>query len=416
MNGMKRHFSMAWRNIMRRRRRTLITAATVAGGLLISLTFTGTADWSYANMIDTSAKMGYGHVTVAPRDYFESPTINKRIHNCDAIRETVLRDGGVVDAVVRIFGQGMFATASKSVGGTMIGIDPAHDSAQRNVFISALKEGKLFTGADDPEVVIGMKLAEKLNLHIGKKLIYTSADINGEIFSGMARVGGIFRTGAETVDGGVILLPIDRLRHALHYGPQDATLIAAFIDDQRRAPEISSRLATRLRLKNAEILPWPQTQAELAGLISIDHASNVLYQFFVGLLVAAGILDTILMSVLERKHEFGVMLAVGMDPKKLFLLVLAESFYIGVLGLVIGGLIAVPWYWFMHQTGIDLASYIPEGYDAGGVPLETVLKMRLYWESLVVIMAGVFSLTLAAGLYPAWKASRIPPVESMRGI
>ncbi len=416
MNGVARHFTMAWRNIMRRKRRTLITAASVASGFLIALTFTGTADWSYTNMIDTSAKMGYGHVTVSPEGYFESPTVEKRIHGSAAIRDAVLRGGGVDDAVIRIFGQGMFATAAKSVGGTLIGIDPAHDSAERNVFINALNEGRLFTGADDPEVVIGKKLAEKLNLRIGKKLVYTSADVNGEIFSGMARVGGIFRTGVDAVDGGVILLPIDRLRHALHYDPQDATLIAVFIGDQRRAPETSGRLAAHLRLQGAEVLPWRQTQAELAGLISIDRAIGVLFQFFVGLLVAAGILDTTLMSVLERKHEFGVMLAVGMAPKNLFLLVLTESFYIGVLGLAIGGLIAIPWYWFMYHTGIDLRGYIPEGYDAGGVPMELALKMRLYWERIAAITAGVFLLTLAAGLYPAWKASRIPPMESIRNI
>ena len=171
-----------------------------------------------------------------------------------------------------------------------------------------------------------------------------------------------------------------------------------------------------LQKPELEIMTWEQTQADLAGLIAIDRAGNYLMQFLIGLLIAAGIVNTMLMSVLERTKEFGMMMAVGMSPKQVVQMILIESFWIGIIGLILGIIITSPWYFFMSRYGLDLSIFIGEDYSAGGVLVGPVLKFRLFKESAFVILASIFLLAIVAGLYPAWKAGRIPPVASIRNL
>ena len=406
----------AWRNLWRRKRRTLITAFSIGFGVLLSVTFTGTGDYSYTKMINTSATMGLGHITVEPHDYNETPALDKRLLNTDEIRERLLTIPGVNDAVVRIMGQAMLASANKTIGGMFMGIDPIQESEDRNLFLRSIVKGRLFSDTDGRGVVVGSKVAEKLNLRIGKKLVYTTTDVSGEIVSEIARVAGIFKTGVSEVDGSMIILPIDRVRAALSYAAEDATLVAVVIDDQRRAERMRDRITAAVGNPLREVLSWKQTQAELAGLITLDKSGNYIMQVLVGLLIAAGILNTLLMSVMERTREFGVMMAVGMSPSALFRLVIMESLWLAILGIALGIIITVPWYAYMYYTGIDFSGAIGSDYSASGVILDPLVKIRLFKESAIAIITGVFTLSILSGIYPALRAARVPPVESLKAL
>jgi len=407
-------FTMTWRNLSRRKRRTLISAFTVAGGVFFSVAFTATGDYAYTNMINTSATMGFGHVTVEPEGYNLSPTLQKRIGGANAIREKALKIEGVTDAVVRITGQAMFASAAKSVGGVFIAVDPSQESPENNIYLRSMVEGSMLDKTDGRQVVVGWKMAKKMNLRVGKKLVYTTTDINGEIVSEVGRISGIFKTGVDAVDGSIALIPIDKMRSILHYGPDEATLVSVFIDDQRFAGQMRDVIASSLGMKGVDILTWSQTQADMAGIIAIDRRMNYLSQFLVGLVIAAGILNTMFMSVLERKREFGIMMAVGITPGRLFRLVLLESFWLGLLGVIMGALITIPAYIYMSNVGIDLSSLVEDGADVGGVLIDPIMKYRLYKQSVAAILSGVFALTILAGLYPAFKAGRVAPVENLK--
>ena len=404
---------LAWRNLLRRRRRTLLTAFSVGGGMWVALTFTGITNYSLADMLNTSAQMGLGHVTIEPTGFLDSPSAAKRFAMDGRQLAAAGTAPGVTRAIPRIMAEGMIATASKTVGGSLIGIDPARESAGYNFFLKSMVSGRLFPRAEESGVVVGAKLAEKLNLKIGKKLVYTTTDVNGNIVSELARVTGIFQTGSDAADGAIILLPIDKLRRLLGYAEKEVTLVAVFLDSERHAEKVRSAIASHA-FPGTETWIWNETQAEIAGAIAIKRTSNAFFEFFIGLLVAAGILDTILTGVLERKHEFGVMLAVGSSPGFLFRMVLMESFFIGALGIALGVLINLPFYIYLSHWGYDLSSFLPPGYEVNRVPIEYVIKVIYYPEDITGIAAVIFILTLLAGLYPAWKASRIPPVESIR--
>jgi putative ABC transport system permease protein len=408
---------MAWRNLWRRKRRTMITAFSIAFGVLLSVTFTGIADYSYNSAINSGADLGFGHLTIEPEGYNDNPTLDKRLHNVETLRSRAAGMPGVTGATAKIVGQGMFASAVKNVGGTFMGIDPTRESPVNNLFIRSLVEGNLFLSTGDRLAIVGTGMAKKLNLKIGKKLVYTVTDIHGEIVSDIARVSGIFRTGSDEMDGAVVLLPIDRVRATLNYNTGEASIVSLFIEDQRRAGRIRDRIAPTVAGTGAVILAWYDTQPDLSAVIAMDKTGHYLIQILVGLVIAAGILNTILMSVLERTREFGVMMAVGMSPGRLFRLIVIESLLIGLLGLAVGVILTVPWYAYMNRVGIDFSNLLEGGYSiGGGAMVEPVIRIRLYWDTVAMILVAVFTVSLTAGLYPAYRAGRIPPVETLKAL
>jgi len=407
---------MSWRNLWRRKRRTYITLLSIGFGVLLSVTLTGIADDSYTKMINTSAVMGLGHITIEPRGYNDTPSLDKRLSHTTSKKEDLLHLEGVKNALIRIMGQAMFASASKSIGGAFMAIDPNAESAANDLFIGSIVRGQLFSDKDVQGAVVGDRVAEKLNLTLGKKLVYTTTDVHGEIVSEIARVTGIFKTGVSEVDGSMILLPINRARKVLSYEPEDATMISLVIKDQRNSRFMRDRIHIRLNNPDLDVLSWRETQSEVASIITIDKAGNRIIQVLIGLLIAAGILNTLLMSVMERTREFGVMMAVGMSPFTLFRLVIMESLWFAVLGLILGVIITIPWYAFMYYHGIDFSGMIGTDYSASGVLINPLVKIILYRSSAVWILAALFTLTILSGIYPAWRAGRIPPVESLKEI
>ena len=406
--------TLAWRNLWRHKRRTLITASSIAFGVLLAVTFTGAGDYFHTRMIDAGANMGMGHITIAAQDYNRAPSSQKPIKGSNTLQVLIADLPEVTSVVARIQGQAMFASARKSVGGTFIAIDPSQESANNNLFIESLIEGAMLSQTAGKGIVMGVGLVRKLKLNLGKKVVYTTTDINGDIVSAVARVSGIFRTGVAEVDGGMALLPIQSVQKVLGYASDEVSLLAISLGDQRLSHALRDKMQGQPEFEHVEVLNWQQTQPDLAGMIAVDKSANRISQLMISLLIAAGILNTMLMSVLERSREFGVMMALGMSPRGLFSLVILESFWLAVVGLIIGIIITIPWYLHMAETGIDLTSAYGDDFSFGGVLLDTVFKIRLFKESIIVILIGLFGLALLSGVYPAWRAGRIPPVESLK--
>lgn len=323
---------------------------------------------------------------------------------------------GIADATVRITGQAMFASAHKSVGGAFIAVDPAFETAANNLLMRSIVKGEMLSDKASRGIVIGSRLAKKLQVKIGKKVVYTTTDAEGEIVSNIARVKGIFTTGENTIDGIMVLLPISTVQKTLNYASDEATVIAVIIKDQRHAESMRDDVAALPEAKDVAVLTWKKSQPDLAAVVAFDKAGNYISQFLVGLLIAVGILNTMLMSVLERTREFGVMMAVGMSPKVLFRLVMVESFWLTIVGLILGIIITAPWYYFLYHFGIDFSGAFGNDFSYGGVLVDPVFKARLFKESIMAILGSLFMLALLAGLYPAWRAGRVPPVESLKTI
>lgn len=407
---------LAWRNLWRNKRRTLITLLTVSFGVFLSVTFTGVGGYMYTLIIDSGVKAGLGHLTVQKEGMQENPSLKKRIRGWEKARELALEKGATA-AVPRIQGPAMFSTATRSLGGLFVALDPAMETGSTSQFLESLKEGAMFEGPEGEGAVIGAKMAEKLKLKLGKKMVVTFTDIHGETASLLTRISGIFKTGVDEADNALVLLPLNSAAQGLGYAPGEVGALAVFLKDQRGAKGMAEILRQELALQDAEIMTWTETQRDLAELVKVDKAFNYFFQLVLGLLVAIGILNTVLMSVMERKREFGVMLALGLSPGLLFRLVVLESLCLGLAGLGLGSLLSTPWVLFLAGPGLDLsASVAPDGIDAGSVLIKPIYHILLYPQHAAVIGLTLLTLTLLAGIYPAWKAGRVPPLESIRNL
>lgn len=410
--------NLAWRNLWRRRRRTWITGGSIGFGIMLAVTFTGTGDYTYTNMIDSGARMGTGHVTLHQKEYNSSPSIDKRFVLEPDLLTTVGSTAYVNAVYPRINGTAVFSSAVKAVGGAFFAIDFARESGDNNIFIKSLKQGHL-PAADDPYgVIVGEGLAEKLGLRIGRKLVYTITDVNGEIAGDVGRVRGVFRTGMSAVDDAMAVMWLNKARTTAGYTQNEITSLVLLLSDQRKSESVKEKIATRIAANNdwsdIAVYTWKETQRQLYGLIKLDRQSNYIFQALILMIIGAGIFNTVLVSVMERRREFGVMLSLGLAPSRLFNLVVLESVFMSVVGIIIGTIITTPWFAYLYYVGLDFSEIIGTDYTAGGVLIDPIIHIRLFPESVAAILSGIVGITVISGLYPAWKAGRLVPVEVLR--
>ena len=405
---------MAWRNLGRNRRRTLLTLASIAFGVFLAIFSMASQDRNWQDMIDLGARMGGGHVTVQHSEYLDTPSLSRTVTGTDALIAASLGDAEVDRALARISGQLMVSTARESYGSAFIAFDPEAEDATTLSYLEAVSEGEMFAADDATGMVIGAQLAQNLGAELGDRVVYTATDRNGDIVAGLGRVRGILRTGAPSIDVGMVLLPIEAVRGVLGFAPDESTQVALFIADHRRSEALATRLQERLG-NDAAAIPWFEGRPDLYTFIAMKVGGGVIMIGIIALMVAAGIFNTVFVSVMERLREFGIMMAVGFSPAKLFRLVVYESVWLGVIGLVLAAVLTIGPYLYLSRVGIDMGAMIGDSpTEISGVAMASQLRFGIYPENAVRIVALAFAAVVLAGIYPAWRAGRVEPVESIR--
>jgi ABC-type lipoprotein release transport system permease subunit len=309
----------------------------------------------------------------------------------------------------------MLSTAGDTFGAAFMAIDPATEDESTLSLIEGLTEGNMFETSRDKGIILGERLAQNLGAQMGNRVVYTMTDVTGEIVSGLARLSGIVSTGAPGVDAGICLLPIDTVRGVLGYAPDEAIQVAVFIDDQRRSDQVARALQEN-NGSGVAALPWSELQPELAALIAMKIGGARFMELLIAVLVAAGIFNTLFVSVMERLREFGIMMAIGFSPGKLFRLVMMESLWLAVVGLVAAFFVTIGPYKYLASTGIDYSAFLGEegNVEMAGIALSTTIRVGIFPENLAVIVVAAIIAVLLSGLYPAWKAGHVEPVETIR--
>ncbi len=408
-------YRMAWRNLWRHRMRTALTLVAIGFGSFFAVIMTATQDRSFSDFIDTAARLGSGHVTVQHPEYADSPTLTHTVRATDDKRAAAKADRRVSTAVDRTSGMTMLSTSDDSFGALFIAFDPAAETEQTMRFRDAIVAGEMLPSADARGIVLGSTLARNLGAELGDKVVFTLTDRHGEIVAGMERLTGIVTTHTPSLDVGMALLPLGTVRHVLGYDPTEATQVAVFLSDSRRSDAVAERLAPLV--PDAVVLTWDKVLPEIRSFIAMKVGGGRVMAVIVAILVCAGIFNTLFVSVMERVREFGIMRALGYSAGQLFRLVMWESAWLAVLGMVTGVLLTLPVYLPLARHGIDLSgAFSQEGQaiDIAGVGFDPIMRIGIFPEHAVFIALAILLATLAAGLYPAWKVGRIEPVESIK--
>ena len=404
---------LAWRNLWRNRRRTLITLSSIVFGVFLAILMTAMQDKNWAQMIDLAARLGTGHVTIQHVDYQDAPSLSRSVTGVEELAATVRAKSEAVRVAPRISGNLMLSTARESFGAGFLAYDPALDDETTLAVLGGVAEGEPFETADDKGILLGARLGENLRAELGDKVVYTLTDKEGEITSGLARVRGLVRTGSPAVDAGMALLPIGSVRELVGYGEDEATQLAVFVEDHRQSD------ATALTLQGeiggpVSVLAWRKARPELATFIAMKVGGALVFQLLVAVLVAAGIFNTLFVSVMERVREFGIMLAIGWSPGRLFRMVMWESLWLALVGLALAALVTIGPYLYLASNGIDYSAFMGDGMDIAGVGMSSVLLVGIYGRNLALIGVAAFLAVVLSGVYPAWRAGRVDPIETIQ--
>jgi len=406
--------TLAWRNIWRNRRRTLITRAAIALSVTLVQAFHNRSHGVYQRMIASGVRAGSGHLAIYRDSYVDSRD-DRLSWQLGTLAQQAGRLAGVEAVLPRVYLAGMAQSSRESRGILLTGIDPAVERPV-NPFLKGLDTSHLPRAGSGRDALLGARLLRELKLKAGQKFVITVQNRDGELVSELFRVRGVIETGLKDVDGSLVM--VGRQKAADMGGiPGEVHELAVILDrpdrDRSVGPALERLVAER---KELAVVPWDRAMPNLANAIKLDYASQKFIFLIILLIVTIGVVNTQLMSVMERFREFGVILAVGATPGRLRLLVLLESLMLGLTAMLLGTLLGSIATLYLVRVGIDLRDFVPETLEFGGVIFEPVLRAAWDVGYMAQIALYVVILSLLAALYPARKAGRIQPVEAMRKV
>ncbi len=403
-------FKMAWKNIWRNKVRTLIILISIVLGI-----WAGTFILAYAfGLIEQRVNdaIGYevSHLQIHQPDYLLDNDPQFVIKKSTDLLNTIKKDERVKAASQRTLVHAMLATASNNAGAKTMGIEPQGENTVTQI-ASCIVDGEYLEDSDKNKILIGKKLAEKLKLKIRSKIVLTFQDTDKNIVSAAFRVKGVFSTynaGLEQSTIYALKKDLDRLlnlkqeAHEIAILLQGADLVTDFTQEQK------SKFAA------LSIRTWSEIVPELALMTNSLDQYLVIFLLIILLALSFGIINVMLMAVLERVREIGMLMAIGMSKLRLFFMVVLETCLVFCLAAPLGLLLAFGVITYLQNTGLDLSSAYGESYGALG--FRTIIYPQLQAVYYLRIMLMVAVTAILASIYPAYTALRLEPVEAIRKI
>jgi ABC-type lipoprotein release transport system permease subunit len=403
------YFQLAWRNIWRNPRRTTVIMTAVIIGvwsmILLGALMQGIADEMVRNGIATLT----GDIQVHHKGYRSDPVIENSITEPQVV-ETAL--GTILPAAAlwapRVRVNAIASNARHSSGVTLVGIDPGREA--RVSFIGkAIAQGRYLKLDDTYGAVVGEALAEKFETRLGHKLVLMSEDTGGEIASRAFRIVGVFRAEMKATEKQFLFVTMPAAQHMLKL-KKGISEVSIILPGQQQADEVAAALKNALPSTEYEVQTWQELLPFVTAVLKMYDAFIFLWFLVTFIAMGFGIVNTLLMAVFERIREFGLLKALGMKPWWIVKEVLAESFFLLILGMAIGNSLGFLSIFALSASGIDLSS-LAAGLEFVGMP--RVIYPIIQGKDVIMANLVVFILGLLVSAYPAVKAARFTPVEAM---
>ena len=411
---------LAWRNVWRNPRRTALSVAATVFAVVLVMLSVAMAAGVHEKMIEDAVRMASGHVAISGEGYRDAMTLEEFVPWDREIAAAVSGIEGAEGAAPRIssFALASFGDASRGV--MVLGIDPEREREVTN-WHERIVEGRYLPSerGDRRPLVLGRRLANHLAVGLGDDVLLYGVAYTLETAYELFEVVGIMRLPDRRLERSLALIHFDDARDFYVYGDR-ASEIALLAKSAAATPELEK--ATRAALEPLarergvpiEILGYPALMPELVQLILIDDAGMYILLAILIVVVGFGILNTILMAILERSHELGVIRALGLRPSRLFLMIYYESILLAGVGLAVGLAIAIPALALLDGHIFLMGGDIATATELFG--MEPTLVFKLKPMNPIGSAITVFAVASIAALYPAWKASSSSPLDAMRSI
>ena len=401
----------AWRNLWRHTRRTVITLISISFGLTLAMTFLTLGNGAYQSLIDKGARLYGGHFSVEHPEYLESASVDLRIQVDEAVRQKLTSHTNIKTTKALVMGQGIAKSGRGASGVQVLGVEPKIEETFSPVAESII-EGSYLEAKDKNKVVIGSKLARELKVKVGKKLIVSTNDVDGNLVEELFRVKGIFSLGSPEMDGYLIQIPIETARRLYGMQPNEMSQLGIIAKTSKALQDEIAFTRTLFPKQDVTIRLWDEVLTSLAAFIRMDKTSNFIFNGIICFLGLFTIWNTILMSVLERKREFAVMLALGTSPRLIQTQVIGEAFFLGLLGTLIGLGLGGLSCWALQTLGVPIP--LEESTTVGGFPFPTHVYGRLWPEAYAIFAGAIFVSTILMSLFASRHVHQIPVADVLR--
>ena len=399
---------IAWRNIWRSRIRSFVVIGAVFLGV-----------WAFISMMAITFSISLGYVD----DAIRFQTSHLQVHHpqfgddkasefslAEDAYENIKQTENIKAITKRTIVTGMVRSSRGARGIIIKGVDPLTEVNVSEISESLI-EGKFFTDGKKNEIIISQEIAEKLKLKLRKKLVLQFQDLNKDIVSASFRVAGIFKTGNNITDLSMLMVNSKDLNRLLG----DVTIfheVAILLDDPAKQLLTTQDLISKAN-PNTLVENYRQISPEVQLYESQIYISVSILMFIFMLALIFGIINTMLMAVLERSRELGMLMAIGMNKLRVFIMIVLETIMLGTIGAPLG--MAAGWLTvkYLNKRGLDFSEY-SEGTEAFGI--KSFLRPELDGEIYFILMVAVFITALLASIYPALRAIKLRPIEAIRKI
>jgi putative ABC transport system permease protein len=406
--------TLAWRNVWRNKRRTLITAASILFAVLLSSFMQSIQKGAWDRMVDNVVNFHFGYLQIHAKGYWEEQSINKAFEEDGPWKEQVGEMENVKAIVPRLESFALAANGNNTKGVLVVGTDPESEN-QMTGFKDRVTKGEFFE-PDEPAVMIAEGVEENLGISIGDTLILISQGYHGVNAAGKYLVKGTIKFGSPELNKQMVYLPLKIAQQ--FYGAEGMlTSVAIQVDNKDLVGPVKEKMQNNLDTASTyEVMDWQAMMPELVEAREVDTAGNVIVLFILYVIIAFGIFGTILMMTKEREYEFGILLAIGMRRLRIGLMVWLEIVFLGLIGSFAGIIASLPLVYYFNLNPVDFSKIskdMQQAYEKFG--FEPIFPTAFEWDIFLWQAVIVFILTSIMAMYPLTKIRKLKAVQAMRG-
>lgn len=401
-------FKIAWRNILRNKRRSAITIFAVSFGLGAVIFLWSFVDGFQYQMEESIKTIITGDIQIYPQGAEGLYNVNLLLENPEEVRSVLNNTPLVAKKVERVLASGIVSSANNSLMTFVVGMDPTQEKNFTNK--NLIVKGRTLVDTDEHGAIVGAPMAKQMKVDVGDKIVLVLQDRYGSLVGESFRIVGLFETGSDQIDNSTIDIIIPVLQKLLSAENQ-VTKILLRTKEGASIDKVIEELKTKLDPQRYKISPWGEIAPMLSQLVEFQQRMIFIVVFIVLAILGTGVLNTLMMSFIERIREFGLMKALGTKDRQVALLLILETLWLTFMGTFLGSGLGIGFSFFFAHEGINLSRF---GKTFSNFLIGTTIYPKIQFNHVITAITVVLCANLLAALYPAWKASKLEPMEAMR--